>query len=131
MGTTIRPELSKNNEYWISKHRYYELKHFCLQYYEWKKKYKELSSVYIGSEDNSIDPTGSRATEKVYYETLISMVDDSIRNTDTVIGRYIFEGVTRGLSYSFLHARYNVPFSKEIYYKYYRKFFSLLDKIRR
>lgn len=29
-------ELSEKNPYYISKHRYYELKHFCLQYPEWK-----------------------------------------------------------------------------------------------
>ena len=27
MATTIRPELSEKNPYWIEKHRYYELKH--------------------------------------------------------------------------------------------------------
>lgn len=32
MGTTLRAELSEKNPYWIEKHRYYELKHFCLQY---------------------------------------------------------------------------------------------------
>lgn len=36
MGTTIRPELSEKNPYWIERHRYYELKHFCLQYPIWK-----------------------------------------------------------------------------------------------
>ena len=37
MSTVIRPELSKNNEYWIPRQRFYELKHFCLQYPSWKK----------------------------------------------------------------------------------------------
>lgn len=32
MGTNIRPELSNKSPYWIERHRYYELKHFCLQY---------------------------------------------------------------------------------------------------
>lgn len=27
MATTIRPELSEKNPYWIERHRYYELKH--------------------------------------------------------------------------------------------------------
>lgn len=31
-----RAEISKKNPHYISKHRYYELKHFCLQYPEWK-----------------------------------------------------------------------------------------------
>ena len=30
MSTTIRPELSEKNQYWIDKHRYYELKHLCI-----------------------------------------------------------------------------------------------------
>ena len=42
MATEIRPELSEKNPYWIGKHRYYELKHFCLQYPIWKKAYNAL-----------------------------------------------------------------------------------------
>lgn len=42
MATTIRPELSEKNPYWIEKHRYYELKHFCLQYPIWRKAYASL-----------------------------------------------------------------------------------------
>ena len=45
MSTTIRPELSEKNPYWIEKHRYYELKHFCLQYPIWKKARAALSSL--------------------------------------------------------------------------------------
>ncbi len=39
MSTTIRPELSDKNKYWIDRHRYYELKHFCMQYDIWKQAY--------------------------------------------------------------------------------------------
>lgn len=45
MGTTIRPELSKKNPYWIEKHRYYELKHFCLQYPIWRQAYNSLGGL--------------------------------------------------------------------------------------
>ena len=45
MGTTIRPELSEKNPYWIERHRYYELKHFCLQYPIWKKAYAALDGL--------------------------------------------------------------------------------------
>lgn len=45
MGTTIRPELSEKNPYWLEKHRYYELKHFCLQYPIWRKAYSSLSGL--------------------------------------------------------------------------------------
>lgn len=46
MGTIIRPELSEKNKYWLEKHRYYELKHFCLQYPLWKQAY--LAKVVAG-----------------------------------------------------------------------------------
>ena len=48
MGTTIRPELSEKNPYWIERHRYYELKHFCLQYPIWKKAYAALDGLAGG-----------------------------------------------------------------------------------
>ena len=32
MAHDIRPEVSQKNPFWIGKHRYYELKHFCLQF---------------------------------------------------------------------------------------------------
>lgn len=42
MGTNIRPELSNKSPYWIERHRYYELKHFCLQYPIWKRHMRLL-----------------------------------------------------------------------------------------
>lgn len=73
MATLIRPELSTKNKYYIDKHRYYELKHFCLQYPEWKKAYCEfddysvpLSMIERISTDNMPgDPTAKRALLKI------------------------------------------------------------------
>lgn len=45
MATTIRPEVSKKSKYWIERHRYYELKHFCLQYTGKQKKVKNTVEV--------------------------------------------------------------------------------------
>lgn len=42
MGTVIRAEISKKGKWWISKHRYYELKHYCLQYKEMKEELESL-----------------------------------------------------------------------------------------
>ena len=66
MGTTIRPELSEKNPYWIERHRYYELKHFCLQYPIWKKAYAALDGLSRRPSDMEVfskngvvgDPTG-------------------------------------------------------------------------
>ena len=45
MSTDIRPEISPNNKYWIEKHRYYELKHFCLQYPLWNMRIIRLTGL--------------------------------------------------------------------------------------
>ena len=71
LRTVIRPEVSRKNRYWISKHRHYELKHFCLQYSEWKKTYTYLedSSIAVSrmerlsSGNNVGDPTAKIAMQ--------------------------------------------------------------------
>lgn len=69
MGTTLRAELSEKNPYWIEKHRYYELKHFCLQYPIWKKAYAALDGTNTKTMNlamrvitNNIDDPTSRYT---------------------------------------------------------------------
>ena len=60
-----RPELSKKSPYWIDKHRYYELKHFCLQYPLWKKELAEYEAQnHIASAEQIIDI--GRKTAKIF-----------------------------------------------------------------
>lgn len=73
MATVLRPELSPKNKYHIDKHRYYELKHFCLQYPEWKKSYSAfddtslpLSMIEHTPTDNLPgDPTAKKSVNEV------------------------------------------------------------------
>lgn len=137
MSTTIRSETSKKNPYWIDRHRYYELKHFCLQYPIWKKIYEMTSSyssrppeLIIFSSDIS-DPVERCASAREFYGDRIKMLEDCADATDPVIGRYILAGVTEGMSYEFLRSRYDVPCCKDVYYGLYRKFFWILSTVRR
>ena len=138
MGTSIRPEISEKNEYWISKHRYYELKHFCLQYSEWKKELQSLnelasSNLSVTKTSPNIqksDPTARFAECELYYKNLMEIVDDSAAETDKILGNYIFKAVTQGMSYDYLKTNYNVPCCKDTYYHMYRKFFWILSKKR-
>lgn len=138
MGTTIRPEVSSKNPYWIEKHRYYELKHFCLQYPIWKKIYSSLggiaspsiNSVRKSKVDSSNDQTSKYAIEKTYYSNRMNMLERVARMTDTVLAEYILSGVTEGWSYDILKTRLEIPCGKDKYYELYRKFFWLLDQER-
>lgn len=136
MSTTIRPELSERNKYWIERHRYYELKHFCLQYPIWKKAYilacsKSKVPDISGVENNKISkPTEDCALLRVYYSDRIAMLEQVAKETDSTLSSYILKAVTTGLSYDLLRVQMNIPCSKDIYYNLYRRFFWLLDKAR-
>ncbi len=138
MGTTIRPEISKKNPYWIERHRYYELKYFCLQYPIWRKVYASLDGLSRRPENTMIfsknekigNPTAKCAEEREFYCNRMKTVEQTVIVTDTELSNYILKGVTEGWSYDILKARLNIPCCKDVYYNLYRRFFWLLDKAR-
>lgn len=129
MGTVIRPEVSKENKYYIPRHRYYELKHFCMQYKDFKKVYNELCSkiqsgvLKIGDEPAIEDKT---LYIRQRYLDKITVIEESARLTDDVLGAYILKGVTEGLPYTYFKTMNNIPCCKDTYYELYRKFFWIL-----
>lgn len=137
MATKIRSEVSMNNEYWIERHRYYELKHFCLQYPIWKDALLSLDGLerkpfdLAPSKTNkTTDPTEKMVETRMYFSERIKMVEEAASKTDPELAYCILKGVTEGLSYEKLQARYGVPCCKDSYYKLYRKFFWILSGIR-
>ena len=138
MSTTIRPELSDKNKYWIEKHRYYELKHFCLQYPMWKKTLSSLSSLgskptnvpISSSYGKNIDPVADYVESSSFYSDRIEMLENVAEKTDPDLAKYILKAVTEGLSYDHLKSRLEIPCSKDTYYDRYRRFFWLLNKAR-
>lgn len=139
MGTIIRPEVSMKNRYWLPKHRYYELKHFCLQYPEWKRSYMSLDGLpaksAIASErvDGGFlpDPTSFYAEARLYYRDRMDMVEKAAREAAGDLSKLLLKAVTEGISYDHLAAREIVPCCKEVWYAAYRRFFWQLDKARK
>lgn len=139
MSTTIRPELSEKNKYWIEKHRYYELKHFCLQYPRWRRLYNSLicyqspwPQTVPPSKTNAVcDPVSKFIDERVYYANCMDMVERVAKETDESLACYILKAITEGISYEHLKARTGIPCCKDTYYDLYRRFFWLLSKERR
>lgn len=135
MSTKIRPELSQKNEYWIPKHRYYELKHFCLQYPDWKHSYDILGSIGRSHEEirsyEPGDPTSKIGIKKATLSSWMDMVDCAADALEPGIRDYILLGVTKSIPYDNLKTKYRIPYCKETYYKEYRKFFWNLHTVRR
>ena len=138
MATVIRAEISEKNKYYIDKHRYYELKHFCLQYKEWKKAYRSCCEAVIftsrfekfPSSDIPGDLTAKYAIKKAYYGERIKLIEKAARDADDFLYPYILKAVTEGLSYTYLKSGMNIPCGRDMYYDRYRKFFWLLSEMR-
>ena len=120
MSTTIRPELSMKNNYWIEKHRYYELKHFCLQYPIWKKACAALDGLTMHetgirySSGDASDPTHKAAEAREWYLDRMALIENAANDTDSTMAPYILKGVTQGCSYDHLRVNYNIPCGKDI-----------------
>lgn len=138
MATVIRPELSIKNKYWVEKHRYYELKHFCLQYPNWRRAYSELDGlrgqsfdpVIFSNANTPSDPTSRLAEERLMYIDNMKLVEQAAIAADGDLANYILKAVTEELSYNHLKSKLGIPCSKDTYYDRYRRFFWLLDKTR-
>ncbi len=128
----MKSEVSKKNEYWLPKHRYYELKHFCLQYPYWRTVCNSIDSYSKTSSSIRRSNTSKSRTEiaadcREQYLRSIRLIEQAAYLTDNLIGKYLLIGVTENLSYDQLQTRYQVPCCRKHYYELYRKFFYILS----
>ena len=137
MTTLIRPEISKRNEFWISKHRYYELKHFCLQYPEWKRIIAEYSYLKgrsvvakTGKQLEYIDPTLDILEYLEGFQKNIELVEQSCELSDSVLKPYLIESVGYGKTFEYLLSVKHMPCSRSTFYRAYRKVFWNLDRLK-
>ena len=123
--------LSEKNPYWLERHRFYELRHFCLQYPYWKEQYKKYDGlakkgiIHVAS-SKSGSPTENAAVEAIFYKEKMEQVEKCCKKAADDLWEYLFKGVTQGIGYNDLRP----PCCKDVYYDIYRKFFFLLDKKR-
>ena len=134
MARVIIPEISKKNPYYISKHRYYELKHFCLQYPEWKRRLKELRStpattslIFPRNQTDYKDDTFEKFHEIFSLEGKCEKVDHAIQQLDPWIQNYIFIAVTEDRPFTYLKTVMDIPCERDAYYERYRKFYYSLN----
>ena len=138
MATVIRAEISEKNKYWISKHRHYELKHFCLQYPTWKQKYESIPQMSLSSRLTQLLPnskapndiTAAQAIKRARLKEKMELIEQIAKEADPDIHTYILKAVTEGLSYTYLSTTLNIPCGRDMYYDRYRKFFWLLSEAR-
>ena len=136
MSTTIRPEISSGNKYWISRHRYYELKHFCLQYPEWVKLKTYIlesgssGTIMVRKDRRVVDNTATKAMLISKLNMKMGLIRKAAYEADPDLAEYIFTAVTEGKSFAYLKTYSEMPCERDMYYDRYRKFFYILSNLR-
>ena len=131
----LKSELSVKNKWWIPKHRYYELKHYCLQYPDWKRLYSSLEFKMEGAHitpgaSKLSDPVGNLAGKRADIRREIELVERVCKDAGPGIEKYLLLAVTEGTPFVKLAAQYDTPCGKDYFYDCYRKFFWLLSRER-
>ena len=102
--------------YELSRHRFSELKHFCMQYNEWKRR-------YVSQDEKSLPPPET-AIPKTAYLNAIRLIETTASDTNAKLGPYILESVTRDVSIKQLKP----PCDSKTFGFYRHKFFWLLSE---
>ena len=131
----LKNELSGKSKYHLSKHRYLELKHFCLQYPDWKRQLRELdgmkaSGLIFGGNVEWADGTGRLGIKRAELSTKIELIEQISRKAEPTLAGYILLCVTEGRTFPQMQAAMDIPCGKNMFYDRYRKFFWLLDQER-
>lgn len=132
--TRVRPLNEK--KYDISKHRFLELYHFCLQYPEWMEMLKSqkdtVKSSAAGSNLGRVTAAGSAtetlAIKRMGLQEKCELIEQTAIEADPDIYEYILEGVTtQYASFRYLKSK-GLPCEKDMYYDRRRRFFWLLSQ---
>ena len=124
----------KKSKWKISKHEFYTVYHFALQYNDWVAEYKTLAGINALSGDapggsGPSDPTAVQAVKLSELYDKISLVEKCVRLTDESLYRYILKGVTQeNVTYNYLERTMRIPCSRGTYYSLRRKFYYLLNQ---
>ncbi len=125
------------DDYGISKHRYQELKAFCLQYEEKKNKIRYGLSAVQSDGQPKAHNTGSQvenqAIENANYQRDCEMIEQAAIKTCPDLYRYIIKSVSLGLAYE--HVEYDekagrIPVGKTDFYAYRKLFYYNLHKLK-
>lgn len=108
--------------YKLSRNRFKELKHFCLQYPEMKERMLEL---YSKGYEETYDPTGKIASELADIKKAMNLIEMTAFNVGKFPGEKILKIVTEGRVVGEV-----CPDNNDICEWYLRKFYWMLSQVK-
>ena len=129
----IRPLNSK--KYSISKHKFLELYHYCMQYNEWKDELKyatdTVKSISVSDMPKGTvtgDATSRLAIKRAELSKKCELIEETAKEADIELWEYIIKAVTNeNVTYNYLKQIMNIPCGQTYYYEKRRKFYYLLS----
>lgn len=116
----------KSNKFYLPKHEYNMVVHFCMNYGEYKRQLAELDGkkafVLDGMPHGTgvSDPTAEIAERRQRLQSKIDLIEATIRQVDAPLYDYLLLGITTDASYSYLRDL-GIPCGKDYYIKRYRE----------
>lgn len=108
-------------EYKLSKHRFYELKHFCLQYPEWKLLYSQLDGWAKDVNKNEGDTTSRDGIKRADLMYKMELVRETCHDICEEYEHAVFD-------YAILGIKPRLLSDQAVFWYYYRKFFWELSR---
>lgn len=127
---TVKKRDMKLSNYNISRPRYNELKYFCMQYHEKKRKLEHnytLNSVWNDGQPRGNMPpniTEQKAMENLRLRKEIELIEQTAKEADEEIYNSLLINVTEGVAYEYL----DVPKGRRQFYESRKYFFYLLSQ---
>ena len=123
-------------KYNISKHRFAEVYHFCMQYNEWQDelKYKidTVKSVEITDmplTHSNGDSTSRLACRRAELNRKCELVEQTAIEAAPEFYNYLLKAVTNeGITFNYLKSVMVIPCGRDMYYDRRRKFYWLMSK---
>ena len=128
----IRSKFSTTSKYYISKHAFLAVLHYCMMYQEWLAEYKSsagLRGVQSGSGSSGVgDPTASQAIRLKELSDKIDLIERTAYDAEPAIASYLLRGVTiEGMTFDRLKGQ-GMACERKMYYDRRRKFYWLMSK---
>ena len=131
----VRPINKKKYE--ISKHRFLELYHYCMQYGEWIEELNGMTDTVKGmaniegsrSSGESGSATEHLVIRRMKLQEKCALIEQTAIDADPTLYPYIIEGVTTEYAtYNYLKMSKDIPCGKTTYYDRRRRFYWLLSQ---
>lgn len=131
----MKNEISKKNPYWIPRHRYLELKNWCMQYHDWEEEYYSCihltSKIPRGEKSSNVsDPTSKMAIHMSELKKKMDLVNKICEEVAPNYSTTLLVALINNYSYDDVVMCHQTLPSRSEWYKTRRKFFYILSQKR-